>query len=82
MPEVTFSAAMVTISMGTLCPARAWSTNTRVPAICSTPQISRVRMIPSRLTMTPPIRPPAMVAPRPNTLLTLAISTVVNPIST
>ncbi len=82
MPPQTLSTATVTASAVTSCPIQASATYPRFDTICKKPPIISPRSVPTRPTSRPPSRPPMIVAHSPNSLVTVAISLLVKPMST
>ena len=74
--------ATTTISIDRLWPMPARAENSRLVAAASRPPMNRIRITPKRFTSTPPSTAPSRVMITPNTLVTLATSDLLKPMST
>ena len=82
MPLARLSAEMTQTSACTSCPTPLSQTNSKLLAALNTAPSMRMRMTPQRADSTPPTNAPTSVMTTPYTLVTLATSLLVKPMST
>ena len=82
MPPARLSADTTAISACTSWPRPASHAKSRLLAALNTAPSMSTRITPSRIDNTPPTNAPTSVITTPNTLLTLATSSLVKPMST